>query len=350
MGKIRYFPKQRITLSELKHSQNLHEEIIASVFEAQTPWVEDRIRAGLFFNYNQNDEIPWSLTAQGYDLTLSFDQPFFHGAYNRQFNLFTLYSLETNRDRGWDSTRFTETLTNWPTFTNVIGNPVSSTPGYLNIFLVPKYIGFESYDYISNYLERVITNLAQENRVVDGLNQVVAPYLYCINEESTALLNLIYLYKSDTPMGAHQIPTGIQGGTLTVDLYDYEGEEALIVPTSSVAVFLGSLYFDPIGPAYLTSDYRYVTSKPSVHARSFTYSPSAAGEVVYETGADNFQEAADSIQDLLSGAKNNMNNISNHISGFRDIVLISTEDGDLSVDGYTENVDFPSGIGRRWDK
>ena len=355
MSKVQYFPRYRITLNELKYEQNLRYANIDRIYEVLSPRAGKDGRQGIIGSDpgsgtygTASGMVTFSVGLRG-AVTINLSGEFFKGIQTPD----GVASISELGNPVYETFTSISVATDW--FTEAINAPAtpSANSTWVNFYMVPGWRQIEDQIYNGKYIDSVTTDMSILN-VIDKTGRITAPYPQTsptIRGSDIGQQIKIYQF-SGRPIGGIEIPSAHQ---VVYEFDDVCGTTAVSVPLSSVAVYLGAVYYDASKPAggvrYTSANYGGLPYKAFIGAEMISYDTTAAGETgTYQTYAQNLQKAIGIPQETISGAETKYTAMSASISAMDGVVFITKNAGLMTSAGYTSSTSFPSGVGTRWDK
>jgi len=349
------YPGQRITLNELKWQQQEYCNAINEIYSLLNPKLLSVSGFGMMLHTAPDEVQP--LLISGTDgttqVTVTIDNPYSHGmtwGYNDFGDTFQLASMMF-QDESETSASYSF---NWDDFLINTGES-SATDGWLNFFYVPIYYGYSVAIEVDKYLDSVVANRggvdATDSHTTYAASQQIIPYLLDGEiehaESDRGFDRFIKVYKSTNIFGANDFATDFTYWSLQP--HDGDSTTPIVIPHRNLLSYMFSVYWDATAETYTSAGSYRIIHQPIIAADMVTYNDRLESPNV--TFATNLQKAFDALQAIFFDYDMALSSMNEVIQGgaYDDAVFVSEASGNTLLSGYTENSQFPSGIGTRYD-
>ena len=327
MRKIQWFPRQRVTLHEMKWLQEQHSVSLKEI-------VKRTNAHGVYNGIIADEEFSVVKGAGNFDLTMQAQASGIHSYVNEYGYWYATFP---------DEAEFTGQYSfSFSWLDRIIGVPATGTSGWVNIFIVPDYTDISDLSVVNLYREAVHINTSN-HQVIDGDGNIITPYLEGYISDSN-ITNWIRTTKTAEPEGALELTNTHEIN----ELFDIDGFTPIQDSGDKFAVHIASIHYDPAGPVYTSGGNYRIWYQPLVPARAFSYTGqweevlTGVSAATIQGTMDNLQEVfLDYYQALVSGVEEAF------ITPYDNAVFITT--GTSPGSAFSQNTAFPSGTGERYD-
>ena len=348
MSKLQWFPRYRNTLPEMKWEQQQRVDEINRLYEYLAPRVGKTQRQGILAGDVTSDSFssgysPFTIGQNLGLIDISINDALIAGIRSPE-------GITTFGEMGTANEQFgsrTAPPLDWKSDTNTINwsSSYTTASGWINVCVLPKMDQYQLDTENTLYLDGVGTDTTF-NKVVTKAGDIISPYIESSPVGGDLGSNFKFYWSTEEPVGVKQIPDG----------YDFESELLTIQGTAKqrvkyneVAIWIGAIKYN--AGSYAEVVYNLIPYQPHLGSEILTYDPGVAGETGdYTTDTTTMQGALDVIQTRFDHLRSEYLAMEDQLSATPGVVHITKSTGDLTSYGYTENINFRSAIGKRWDK